>query len=134
MGGQPSIVERRMEEKEEEEEEEAAEDFLRSFFLSHGSLAQFLVVDVPVLMQRRPGWSLRRFAWLGSGYMHCDSLGVFLDVFHSFSTCRWRLGSWNRLSSCSSWLLSRNTWFDSGYLYCVSFSVFFGRISTFTSW
>ena len=124
MGAQPSFVERRKEEKEEEEEEEAAEDFLRSLFLSHGSPAQFLVVDVPVLMLRRPGWSLRRFAWLDSGYIYCDSLELLLDVFHSFSSCRWRLGSWSRLSSCSSWFLSRNTRFDSGYLYCVSFSGF----------
>ena len=115
MGGQPSFVERWKEEKEEEEEEEAAEDFLRPFFHSHGSPAQFLVVDVPVLMQRRPWWSLRRFAWLDSGYMYCDSLGSLLDVFHSFSTCWWRLGSWSPLSSCSSWFLSCNTWFDSGY-------------------
>ena len=60
MGGQPSLVERRKEEKEEEEEEEAAEDFLRSFFLIHGSPAQFLIVDVPVLMQRRPGTATHR--------------------------------------------------------------------------
>ena len=93
----------------------------RSSSPMHGSPAQFLVVDVPVLMQRRLGWSLRRFAWLDSGYMFCDSLVLLLEVFHSFSTCSWRLGSWSRLSSCSSWFSSRNTWFDSGYLYCVSF-------------
>ena len=58
------FVERRKEEKEEDEEEEVAEDFLGWLFLSHGSPAQLLVVDVPVLMQRRLGWSLRRFAWL----------------------------------------------------------------------
>ena len=75
----PPSFERRKEEKEEEEEEEAAEDFLRSFFLSHGLPAQFLVVDVPVW------WSLRRFAWLDSGYMYCDSLeGAFVRISHIF--------------------------------------------------
>ena len=37
-----------------------------------------------MLMQRRPGWSLRRFAWLDSGCMYCDSLEVLLDEFDTF--------------------------------------------------
>ena len=37
-----------------------------------------------MLMQRRSGWSLRRFAWLDGGYMFSDSLGAFGRISHIF--------------------------------------------------